>query len=312
MKGRGNRRRLSRSERPYVQLRRKPWGQAASPIGAWQGSLRGERGATGARQRHLARSALGRPPAGGTRCLRHCAAAELPRASSCQREAVCVRHDSTAKRSRKRTPSCSRRSPVWLTGDRRLCCPPHHAPNACLASPPAGGSAYECAATGAPSEATVSRPPSVSRSRFTVTRRSRIPRARLPCCCTRMPCHVHEADTIVAVASLQEILTEKASRADGNTELRGDRKVVTGRLAAPGIQAAEGNEHGRSEASRSDSRLRQTGLPRWSHASGPNPRDADPEWFRRSDRSRAMAPSGLDFCGTLYVDMPSHSYPVLL
>lgn len=25
-----------------------------------------------------------------------------------------------------------------------------------------------------------------------------------------------------------------------------------------------------------------------------------------------MAPSGLDFHGTLYVDMPSHSYPVFL
>ena len=53
------------------------------------------------RQHHLARSAPGRPPAGGTRCLRQYAAAELPRASSCQREAARVRHDSTARRSRK-------------------------------------------------------------------------------------------------------------------------------------------------------------------------------------------------------------------
>ena len=57
----------------------------------------------------------------------------------------------------------------------------------------------------------------------------------LPRCGTRMPCHVREDNTICAIASLQEILAEKAGCTDGNTEPCGDREVVTGRLASPGI-----------------------------------------------------------------------------
>lgn len=43
-----------------------------------------------------------------------------------------------------------------------------------------------------------------------------------------------------------------------------------------------------------------------------NPRDAHPNRLRGSERRGAVTPSGLDFCGTLYVDMPSRSYPAFL
>lgn len=73
-----------------------------------------------------------------------------------------------------------------------------------------------------------------------------------------MACRVRIDGTIVAVASLQEILTEKSGRADGNTEPRGDHRVVTGRLAVPSRSATEG------EVKRADeiNRIRQTSLPR--------------------------------------------------
>ncbi|GAA3501314.1 hypothetical protein GCM10019016_084210 [Streptomyces prasinosporus] len=92
---------------------------------------------------------------------------------------------------------------------------------------------------------------------------------------------LREDDTICAVASLEEIVPEKADGgAGGNTEPCGGREVVTGRSTSADIWATEDKEHGRSEASRSDNRLRQTGLLRGSHASGPTLTTPTPNGFK--------------------------------
>ncbi len=66
----------------------------------------------------------------------------------------------------------------------------------------------------------------------------------LPCCGSGMRRDIREDSTICAIAPLQEILAEQAGRADTDAEPGGYGKVVTRRLADPGVQSAEGKECG--------------------------------------------------------------------
>lgn len=76
----------------------------------------------------------------------------------------------------------SRRSPVWLTGDRGLCCAPHQMnPTASRAGRGQEASRYERRAGVAPSVTSTSRPSSVGRSRFRAATRWGAPMPRATC-----------------------------------------------------------------------------------------------------------------------------------
>ena len=66
----------------------------------------------------------------------------------------------------------------------------------------------------------------------------------LPCRDSGVRRNIYEDSTICAIAPLQEILAEQASRADKDAQPAGYGKVVTRRLADPGVQSAEGKECG--------------------------------------------------------------------
>ncbi len=78
----------------------------------------------------------------------------------------CVRYGSTAKHSRCEHPQWSSRSPVWLTGDRRLCCAPHgEVRGRSYRRTTLGRPAGRARGPGAPYITSAKSPPSVSRSR---------------------------------------------------------------------------------------------------------------------------------------------------
>ncbi len=103
------------------------------------GGARSDRGVAAHARAFMRRD--GRPPAARTACGRgpqqSCPAPPLAHAKL---PAFATTPPPSA--AERRTRQWSRRSPVWLTGDRRLCCAPHHVPDVCRALPPAGERRY--------------------------------------------------------------------------------------------------------------------------------------------------------------------------
>lgn len=197
-------------------------------------------------QHHLARAAPGRPPAGGTRCLRRSAAAELPRASSCQREAAYVHHGSTAKRSRKANTSmvatiaglANRRSWSMLRAASRI--------RRLLGLADCEGKPICTQGSGSADRG--NRQQAVVREPVEMMRGAALGNLDGPChpsCCgVGMRRNVREDNTVGAVAALQKVLAEQAGRAGTDAQPSGYGEVVTRRLADPSVQPAEGKERG--------------------------------------------------------------------
>lgn len=72
---------------------------------------------------------------------------------------------------------------------------------------------------------------------------------------------VRDNRSITTVAPLHQVLPEQPGRADAETQRRGKRAIVFRLLRDPRIQNAKRQEDGSSEASGSESGIRQTGPP---------------------------------------------------